>query len=149
VSDNFLLFVPVDPWWQPTQADADRAVALFKTIAPDAHDISASFSDDVEFHHPFANWDGVRCPACAADLEDWFYASVEKAFEKDIRPDLPVTTPCCGLSTSLNDLDFVEPAAFGRFVLEAMNPGVITDADQDRSIAACLGTDLRKIWRHL
>ncbi|MGD0634095.1 MAG: hypothetical protein ABSA13_07435 [Beijerinckiaceae bacterium] len=146
MSDYFLMFVPTDPKWQPTKADAERAVELFKSIAPHARDVEATFTDDVEFHDPGGNWSGVNCAACGADLEDWFFETADKIYNETHFADLSVTTPCCGLQTSLNDLNFVWPAAFGRFVLEAMRPGLDTNEDQEKAIAACLGSDLRKIW---
>ncbi|MDR3463232.1 MAG: hypothetical protein P4L76_13050 [Beijerinckiaceae bacterium] len=149
MSDHFLMFVPTDPTWQPTKADAERAVELFKSIAPNAQTIEAIFTDDVEFHHPCENWSGVDCAACGADLEDWFYETTDKVYRENHFADLSVTTPCCGLHTSLNDLNFVWPAAFGRFALESMRPGLDTNEEQEKAIAACLGSDLRKVWIHL
>ncbi|MGO7585080.1 hypothetical protein ACC689_22510 [Rhizobium ruizarguesonis] len=61
--------------------------------------------------------------------------------------DLNTVAPCCGATVSLNDLRYVWPAAFGRFALEAHNPGIgDTTEEQDRKMAECLGTPLRKIW---
>ena len=64
--------------------------------------------------------------------------------------DLVVETPCCGLQTSLNDLHYIWPAAFGRFVLEAMNPNIgDTTAEQERALSDALGLPLRKVLVHL
>ena len=64
--------------------------------------------------------------------------------------ELGLTTPCCGIRTSLNDLDYVWTAAFGSFVLEAMNPNIgNTTAHQDLEISRCLGLPLRKVLVHL
>jgi hypothetical protein len=57
------------------------------------------------------------------------------------------TVACCGALVSLNDLIYEWPAGFARFVLEAMNPNVRDIADDElASLAAILGTPLRKIW---
>ena len=64
--------------------------------------------------------------------------------------DLNVSVPCCGQSTSLNDLNYIWPAGFSRFVLEAMNPNVRqTTAEQDQALSETLGLGLRKIWMHI
>lgn len=64
--------------------------------------------------------------------------------------DLSATTPCCDAATSLNELDYVSPAGFGRFVLEALNPNVESlTPSQDHQLAALLGRPLRKIWMHI
>jgi len=51
---------------------------------------------------------------------------------------------------SLNDLHYIWPAGFGRFVIEALNPGVrdLQPAEDDQ-LRQTLGCDLRKIWVHL
>ncbi len=72
---------------------------------------------------------------------DKAYAS---AFE-----ELAITLPCCGGTTSLNDLDYDWPAGFAKFVLEAMNPNVKDlDVEAVNRLEATLGCALRRIWTH-
>lgn len=150
MSDNWLMFIPADPTALPTQTGADKAVELLKRFAPDAgDDVRAKFSDKVEFHDCGSNWSGVKCPRCSGDIEEWWGDATDNAYKSRFE-DLRVTTPCCGHSTTLNDLNYVWPAGFARFVLEAKNPNVKqTTAEQDRELSEALGFDLRKIWRHL
>lgn len=58
--------------------------------------------------------------------------------------------PCCGVTVSLNDLDYLSPAGFARFVLEAMNPNV-ADAEPAwvAEIAEIAGTPLKTIWAYV
>lgn len=64
--------------------------------------------------------------------------------------DLNSTTICCQASVSLNDLNYVWPAGFGSFVLEAMNPDMADlQPGQEAQLSALLGCHLRKIWVHL
>jgi hypothetical protein len=149
VSDNWLQFVPIDPNWQPTLEAADRAVALLTTMADDPDAVEASFKDSVEFVYAWSNWSGVKCPSCGTDLEEWWWEALGKAHEDSGFNDLNVVAPCCGAPTSLNDLDFEWPVGFGRFVLEAMNPGFIPSEEQERELAECLGVKLRVVWRRL
>jgi hypothetical protein len=63
---------------------------------------------------------------------------------------LNFTTPCCGALVSMNDLNYVWPAAFASFVLEAMNPDVKDlTLVQEQELAACLGCQIRKVWVHI
>lgn len=63
---------------------------------------------------------------------------------------LKTVVPCCSAEISLNDLHYDWPAAFGRFVLEAMNPNVRdTTSEQDRALADRMGHELRKVWVHI
>jgi hypothetical protein len=150
MSDNWLMFIPIDPEMLPSRAAADRSVELLRTFAPEARgEVLATFAEKTEFHSGGANWSGVNCPKCKTDIEDWWKDAMDNASESAFN-NLSVTTPCCGHSTTLNDLDYVWPAGFARFVLEAMNPNISqTTEDQDRALSEALGLKLRKIWMHI
>jgi hypothetical protein len=150
MSDNWLMFIPTDPSAVPTRAAASKAVELLKRFAPDAGDeVRAKVFDKVAFHDCGANWSGVRCPRCGEDVEEWWADATDNAYKTGLE-DLRATTPCCGHSTTLNDLSYVWPAGFARFVLEAKNPNIKqTTAEQDGQLSEALGLDLRKIWRRI
>lgn len=146
MSDSILRFVPADPSWQPSPADARKAVALLRSFVPEADDVKQEFEAEVRFYDPGQNWSGVECSACRADAEPWWGDAMETAFAYGLT-SLWLEAPCCGTTISLNDLRYVSPAAFGRFALEALNPNIRdTTEEQDRRIAECLGTHVRKIW---
>lgn len=149
MSDDWIQFVPADPRAQPTKEAADRAVQLLKSFAPEAHEVISISSEHTEFFHPLVNWSGVQCPVCGADVEPWWDDAMERA-AKESFSDLAVQTPCCNSQTSLNDLHYVWPAAFGRFVLEAMNANIgETTVEQERALSDVLGLPLRKVLSHL
>jgi hypothetical protein len=64
--------------------------------------------------------------------------------------NLMVTAQCCGARVSLNELNYIWPAAFGRFALEAMNPNLrdLTPA-QESALSEAVGHRIRKVWVHL
>jgi len=149
MSDSILRYVPENPFWQPTTADAEKAVSLLKSMAPQADMVEATFEENVVFYDPGENWSGIKCNACGADAEPWWDEPMNTAFAGNFQ-NLDITAPCCGAHTSLNDLDYVWPSAFGRFILEAVNPNMGDPTEeQDREIARCLGAPLRKIWVRL
>jgi hypothetical protein len=149
MSDNWLQFIPTEPQYQPTTEMAERARALMATFVPKADAVSAEFKSSIEFFHPGGNWSGVKCPICGTDAEGWWGPAVSAASMKQFI-DLAITTPCCGASVSLNDLRYVWPAGFGRFVLKAMNPNIPDlQYDEEAQLRTILGCNLRKIWLHL
>ena len=149
MSDNWIQFVPVDPEAQPTREAADKAIELLSSFAPEADEVSAKFAETIEFFHPGGNWSGVECPSCGVDAASWWNDAMDRASQDSFR-DLSVTTPCCETQTSLNDLRYVWPATFGRFVLEAMNPNIgNTTPEQDLELTECLGLGLRKVLTRL
>lgn len=149
MSDNWLQFVPIDPQFLPSAEAAEGARRLLASFVPDSESVTASFKDHVEFFHPMGNWSGVGCPSCGAEAESWWEDAMRNSAETQFQ-DLFVTAPCCGSRVSLNELRYLWPAAFGRFVLEAMNPNVrdIT-AEQELALSSELGSLLHKIWVHL
>ena len=149
MSDNWLMFIPTDPEAIPSKAAADAAVELLKSFVPDSQDVHAEYGEKIEFHSGVENWSGVKCPNCGTDIEARWKEAMKKASQTDFAK-LNITTPCCGHSTTLNDLNYVWPAGFSRFVLEAMNPNIKdTTEEQERALSEALGLPLRKIWMHL
>lgn len=146
MSDNWLQFVPTDPQFIPSAEAAESARHLFASFVPESEEVTASTKDEIEFFHPMGNWSGVECPLCGADLEPWWEEAMERCAETQFK-DLVTTVLCCGSRLSLNELRYVWPAAFARFVLEAMNPNVrdITQ-DQELALSNAVGCSLRKIW---
>jgi hypothetical protein len=149
VSDNWLKFVPTDPDWQPSLPASNAAVQLLMNFLPEADEIASRFFDNTVFVDPGENWAGVRCPRCGNDIEEWWGQAMAKADETTFQT-LEVDTSCCGSRISLNDLHYIWPAGFGRFVLWARNPNVLnTTEDQDCALAQALGHKVRKIWAHI
>lgn len=149
MSDHWIQFVPADLRAQPAKEAADRAVQLLKSYAPEADEVTAKFMEHIKIFHPVENWEGVHCPVCGADAEDWFVDAMHRAAGESFS-DLMVQTPCCRSDTSLNDLHYVSQVAFGRFVLEAMNPNIgDTTPEQERALSDALGLQLRKVFVHL
>jgi hypothetical protein len=149
MSDDWRQFVPADPRAQPRKEAADRAVQLFKSCAPEADEVTAECTEHTEYFHPGGNWEGVQCPVCGADVETWWGDAMDRAASESLS-DLAVQTHCCSSHTSLNDPHYISPAAFGRFVLEAMNANIgETTAEQERALSDALGLQLRKVLLHL
>ncbi len=58
--------------------------------------------------------------------------------------------PCCRAKHSLNDLEYGGPLAFGKFVLEAMNPNIGELKDMHKTqFEKIMGIKLRVIYQHL
>jgi hypothetical protein len=149
MSDNWLKFVPTDPYWQPPADAAKAASDLLSSFVPEADEIRTEFSDECGFIDPGGNFESVNCPVCKAEVMQWWIDAIDAAARENFR-NLETVVPCCGTEVSLNDLHYDWPAAFGRFVLEAMNPNVRdTTPEQDRVLADRIGHPLRKVWVHI
>jgi hypothetical protein len=149
MSGHWLRYAPSDPWFRPTPAGAEAARALLSSFLPQAEAVSIEFFDGVQFIDPGANWSGVLCPACGADAVPW-WADAMSACAGSGFASLEAVARCCGAKVSLNDLHYVWPAAFGCFVLEAMNPNAKgLSAAQVQALERELGCAVREVARHL
>jgi len=150
MSDNWMTLIPTRPDHVPAPHAQEAARALLAELLPWADEVTASVSPQIVFVDPFENWSGVRCPLCHADIiEEWWMEALGMAFETAFA-NLTVLTPCCGGTTNLNDLDYIWPAGFSRFCLEARNPNVKDlDAQAVKRLESILGCQLRRIWQHV
>lgn len=149
MSDNWIQFVPEDPTFQPSVEAAELAKRMLSSFVPNAWKVSASFKDSIDFFHPGGNWSGVECNACGADVENWWPHAMNSAFKTGFS-SLQTKCPICGAEVSLNDLKYIWPAAFGSFVLEAMNPSIGEFPDEQLAqLVEVLECKLRKIYVHV
>jgi hypothetical protein len=149
MSDNWLRYVPVDPQLQPSPLAAKAAEALLVAFFPEAEEVNSEFTESVAFIDPGANWSGVQCPCCGADAQAWWDDAMSVAADAGFT-SLSVRASCCGAMTSLNAMRYVWPAAFGRYVIEAMNPNVKSlSANQLSQLATTLGGPITEVAVHI
>ncbi len=148
MTDDYLQFIPADPTRRPKAKASDQAVELLAGFLPQAEDVSAERFETTQIFHPCENWAGVTCPSCGvADeaLEDWWMDAVRDAGDQDFK-DLAVVMPCCGAETSLDALAYAAPTAFGRYLLQAQNPGADITPAQEAELVEALGLPVRRVW---
>lgn len=154
MSSTYLRLIPADPTFVPKATARQQARDLPASFVPEAWQVSATATEEVEFVDPGANFVNLSCPACGAVLWDdwrpapWWYEAMDRAHQAHFR-DLIVTMPCCGARCSLNDLHYDWPAGFARFVLEAVDPWVNPWTDVTEVMIATLehvlGCKLKRI----
>lgn len=149
MSDNCLRLVSYDPHWHPDEAAATAAVKIARGLFPSADHIGLEYEEGVTFFDAGANTESVNCSFCGNDVEEWWGEAMNVAAQSHFE-DLAVMTPCCHRPTSLNDLRYVWPAAFGTCAVTIVNPDVESfPADQLRMIEQAIGSPLKVIWQHL
>ena len=149
MSDNWLRYVPTDPYYQPTVAQAKAAEQLLASFLPQSEDVQSKFTEHTVFVDPGSNWSGVRCSSCGADSETWWEEAISEAAEANF-VNLTIVAKCCGSQVCLNELNYNWPCAFGRYVLEAMNPNARgLTPKQSELLATKLGCEVREVPVHL
>lgn len=149
MSDNWLQYVPRNYMFRPTLEAARLAKELLSLLLPEAEEIESTFEDGIKFFDAGANWSGVICPVCGEDAESWWVDAMENASKLRFT-SMQCTALCCKSHVLLNELQYVWPAAFGSYVLEAMNPNSngLSQTELDK-IQKVLGCSMYQIQLHI
>jgi len=147
VSSNILRLIPVIPTYLPETEAQERARRYLARVLPSSTLVEVSASAHPRFVDPGGNLESIQCPACRREVStEWWAEATDRAHAGRFA-DLSVVVPCCGAHTSLNDLVYVWPAGFARFVLEATDPGITAlSKGHVRALETELGCPLREIW---
>jgi hypothetical protein len=152
MSDDYVYVIPEEPGLVPDKATYSGAVGYFRRIAPQAGEITASVSDQLEFIHCGGNFGEIRCPGCgeAVELESWQHWMDEDFQGK--REGFALSRrllPCCGARSSLHELSYEWPMGFACFKISAQNPNIgKLSKTQSRRFQQLLGLAVRIIYEH-
>jgi hypothetical protein len=148
VADTYLRIIPADPACVPSPLARERALGVLQRAVPLADDFASRVTEEVHFVDCGSNFESVSCPACGADVGEWWSMAMELGHEQHFL-DLRITMPCCGVHSSLNDLVYSWPAGFARYTLEVLNPGLgsLPERTLER-LQNALGVEVREIWAH-
>jgi len=151
MSDAILSLIPQDPSYVPNASAQASAVSLLRSLAPQADRVKAQVFNNVTFIDQGANFESVHCPGCKIEVEiaswqDWMSKASGSEF-----CDLSLAMPCCGASTSLNDLIYEWPAGFARFALIIQNPNIGGWLAEEKlaEVDDVVGCKLRQIYARI
>lgn len=151
MSDHWTWFVPTDPRFVPEPDAAERARELLARSAPRADEVRVERSQGVRFYDAGTNFEAVRCPSCARDIDlDWWHERMDDDYADDAFALSPHATPCCGAMHSLDRLVYDWPQAFGRFALVAQNADLgRIEPRLQLELERALGTPVVIVYQHL
>jgi len=82
----------------------------------------------------------IFCQWCGHELEMRCWQEImSNAYDGNAFNCLRFRTPCCKLSSSLEELVYVKPCGFATFVIEVFNPKVIPCAVELHEMNKCFG----------
>ena len=150
MSDNWIALVPEGPQFVPDAAKQRRARERFAEIAPEADEIEIKVSENVVFFDCGGNFERICCPSCGTEIPvEWWQEHMDEDHDDGFKL-AAYATPCCEKETTLNELVYEWPQAFGRFAIDAMNPNIgKLDDKYKREFEKILGTKLRVIYQHI
>jgi hypothetical protein len=161
MSDFVLSVVPTDPWWQPGPDDGRAAADLVASLAladGDSGWCEVNWSDEVKLVDCGENLERITCPHCNRELSsNWFGDETEQRFVTGAGfTSLDVLVPCCGASTTLNDLGYEWPLAFASFEIAIWNGSRLFESGGDglldpeaaAAVEHVLGHAVRQVRAH-
>lgn len=151
MSDHYIHIIPAKPGVVPDEAKQQAAVSYFRSIAPQASEVSSSVSDHLEFVHCGGNFGKICCPSCGAEIEMEFWQGwMDQDYGDKGFTLVKHLMPCCGGQHTLHDLVYEWPQGFTRCDVCAMNPniGELSD-EQIAHFEAILGCPVRVIYKHV
>lgn len=85
-------------------------------------EISEQLYNEIIFIDSGSNFEGIRYNHCMTYLEpDWWAEQMDTKSSTHFN-DLSIISPCCASAVSLNELHYIWPMGFAKYVIEIMNP---------------------------
>lgn len=153
MGDHWLILIPTDPEWVPDADQATQAEQAVDRLTPAREgEIDFRAPGHVEFVHCGENFETIGCPSCGAMLDiKWWHERMNAAYDGTSSfGALDVTTPCCGVTSTLNDLDYNFPQGFASWWVRVhyANRPWLDDTEREQ-VEAALGHAVREIRLHL
>jgi hypothetical protein len=147
MSDTILNFIPTDPGFVPGKSGQNDARVFLNGIFKNSN-IELIETGEVNFIDQGAFFESVSCNLCGKmmDIELWQQA-MDSAYQSRFE-QLTFTTPCCHETTSLNNLNYDQPAGFSKFTISIGGPPHDLKSNEISELEKILGTKVRKIWAH-
>lgn len=154
VSDDYLRLIPTVPSWVPDAEGATAATqyvaGLFAGQGESADDVTHEFFGTVEFIDSGVNTESATCPRCHAPVDVAWVLEVINQRRHELE-HLEVVLPCCGETSSLNDLEYDWPMGFASFeicVLNGTRDRYELQPDELDRLGSLLGHPVRQVLAH-
>ncbi|NOU82205.1 hypothetical protein GC101_25395 [Paenibacillus sp. LMG 31459] len=121
MSSYIIKIIPLHENTVPSDKDRSAITNQLRTITSNKK-ISEHLHEEVSFIDSGSNFDGIRCNQCLRELEmDWWAEQMNICSTNHFK-ELSIITPCCSSAVSLNELQYICPMGFARYVIEMINP---------------------------
>lgn len=148
MSDHYICFIPAEPDFIPDKESQAAAVALIqKTWNLEKSEITPETDTHIVFRDCGENFESIHCPHCRAEMDiGHWQALMDQSYSDEYGFTIStIQTPCCGKSTTLNDLYYKWPMGFSRFVLRTVDPGCEISDHLLIELESAIGSRLRVI----
>lgn len=149
MSDQVYKIIPKSPYTKVSQ-DKLNAAKSFIESAIKCDSVDLVITDNLEFIDCGNNLVNITCPKCGKEISfDWWNEAMDIACEDEFKK-LDIILPCCGETSSLNDLRYDFKCGFACCSINVTNPETLIDDDETliESIQKILDCDINVIVAH-
>ena len=148
MSTEYLFVIPSSPKYVPAADVSEIALEALKVMLPGAESVDVIVNKEVSFIDSGVRFEQVSCNLCAAELDQIWWGDAMNAAHKTAFNNLQVQLPCCDATSTLNDLNYMMPSGFARYLLKAQGGrlGQHLPVDKMQSLETILNTPLKQIW---
>ena len=149
VSDSWLIIIPRDVDFVPSEEAHERAFELFERLTEGADEVTGGVTQNVHFFDCGENFSRVICPTCDKDLDiEWWKERMDEEYKAEY-PLNAMELPCCRARHNLNELLYDWTQGFARYSLEARNPPENLLREQVVEFEKILGCKVKVILSHI
>ena|SRR5690554_4718841 len=148
MSEHYVCFIPAAPDFIPSKESQAAAVALIQQIWNlSTSEIMLETDKHIVFRDCGENFESIHCPHCSTEIkvEHWQTLMDQNYSDEDGFKLSTIPMPCCGKTTTLNDLCYKWPMGFSRFVLRSSDPGCEISDHLLIELESAIGSKLRII----
>jgi len=120
LTETMLKLIPAYPEYTPSNSSQSNLINKLKVIFVNS-EIKDKLYDHVQFIDQGGNFELIKCPNCQEEIAiGWWQEKMDKAYKVNFE-NLSLILPCCNGASNLNELEYILPAGFARFVVEILN----------------------------
>jgi hypothetical protein len=151
MSENFIIIIPEDPFYIPSQNSQLKAETYLSKIAPNSEEVVSTTNEKIQFFNAGANFENVYCPFCQSIIEiGWWQNKMDEDYYGESFQLKEYQLPCCNQKSNLHLLKYSFVQGFGKYSLEAKNPNLgelsLSQIDQ---VERLLESKVRIVYQHL
>ena len=148
MSDRIIKIIPSNPYYHINAQNKPKILDNLKARII-ADNIELKTYDTPVFIDCGSNLERITCPICGKVIDfDWWSKAMNIAWNSNFM-DLSVDLPCCGGSSTLNDLHYYFPCGFSCVELSIMNPFIELNHKSILHIQELFGIPVRCIQAHI
>lgn len=145
MSDSTTNIIFSDPIFCPNYEQRQSVFQMLKLYLNNNVEIEELCYEEIRFIDAGENFEKILCPNCNLEIDlTWWRNEMAQAYASQFQK-LEIVTPC-GYATSLNNLNYIWPAGFTKYVIRIKEHLVIPLTELENKFQMIVSTGIRVIY---